>query len=189
MKIISPATRLIALILLCGLLAQAQEAAPKSAPQLSEKEFGTVYVYRKDYDVVVLWFLTKTLPVYFTEDAGVKQRKIAGLRKKSYFMLRLPPGDYFFDTTRMRGKLKLEVAAGGEYYLRLDQGQDCPSNDCMGPSDCEDRNPSVEIMSPERGRQEILKVKPIQPKHVRDRKLVIIPPGQPANDRVQPTAG
>jgi hypothetical protein len=175
---------LLTLLLLCAALAHAQETAPR----VTEKEPATVYVYRFDYDWMIPWIFNKTLPVYFTEGKGAKQRKIAGLRRKRYFMLRLPPGSYFFDTRLMRGKLKLEAVAGGEYYLRVDQGTDCPNNGGCDSSDCTDRNPSVELMPLERAREEMLKVKPLKPNNVQDHKLVIIPPEKPAVNQTSSSA-
>lgn len=182
MRIIRPAICLFTLMLLCAALAHAQE----TARQVSEKEPATVYVYRFDYDWNVPLF-NRTLPVYFAEGEGAKQRKIAGLRKKRYFMLRLPPGSYLFDTQKMRGKLKLLIEAGGEYYLRVDQGMDCPSS-CDVNSDCSDRFQSIEVMPPERARKEMLKVKPLKPNNVQDRKLVIIPPEKPAVNQTSSSA-
>jgi hypothetical protein len=174
-----------------------QERPPAPASQLPEQGRATVYVYRLDEGVIVanlfLWF-RKTRPVYFSERSGAglkrKNRKIAALRNKQYFMLRLPPGKYVFDTRSMRGHLEMDVVAGGEYYLRVDQGNDCPSEDpnMIGPPTCEDRNASIESVPPERWGRDMPMLKPISSGGVKDRGLVIIPPGQPSDNGMHPTA-
>lgn len=179
---------LLATLFLLGAGTGRAQATPQSTdPPPSEKDLATVYVYRYDYGIVFpgFWFLNKTLPVYFGEGAypRMRLRKIAGLRKKRFFMMRLPPGAYSFDTRRMSGKLKLEVAAGGEYYLRVDQGQDAPDDtDVLGQRTSEGRTAGLDIMPPEVAREQLRKVEPIKPKNVQDRKLVIIPPAAPANN-------
>ncbi len=188
---IRQATFPVVLLLLCAGIGLAQETPPSPAHQVSKKDLATVYVYRYDYDPVAFWFLTKTLPVYFGEGASAVQklRKIAGLRKKRYFVMRLSPGAYTFDTKGMYGKLKLDVAAGKEYYLRFDQGYDCwdDSEDVTGHRVCEDRNPAIRIEHPLQGQYELSKVKPIKPNNVQDSKLVIIPPATPANNSFNQT--
>jgi hypothetical protein len=169
------------LLLLCAGIGRAQATAPSPA---SNKDLATVYVYRLDDGIVAFWFLSKTLPVYLGERANTrdeqKKIKIAMLKNKRYFMVRLPPGKYTFDTRLMRGHLDLEIAAGGEYYLRLDRGNDCldeDSNYTSIPNPCVDANPSVMSVPSERWRAEKLKLKPIKAGDVKERKLVIIPSG------------
>jgi hypothetical protein len=171
---------LLMLLLLCGGAARAQQVSVAGS---SDKDLATVYVYRLDEGTVVLGFLSKTLPVYLGErDKAVGQQKkikLAGLKNKRYFMLRLPAGRYVFDTRLMWGHLNLEVAAGGEYYLRLDRGNDCPSEDPdynYLPSTCVDRNPFVESVSPAQWSEEMTRLKPVTAGDVKERKLVIIPP-------------
>src|SRR5215208_6668216 len=121
-----PFTLLIPSLLMCIGSSVGQEHLPAPASQLPGQSLATVYVYRLDEGVVVgnlfFWF-RKTRPVYFSErlSAGLNRenRKLAALRNKQYFMLRLPPGKYIFDTRLMRGHVELDAAAGGEYYLRL----------------------------------------------------------------------
>ena len=187
MRNIRLAAFLVMLLLLCAAGGHAQDSAPSPATPLPEKNLATVYVYRYDYDIVFpgLWFLTKTLPVYFAEGSypRIKLRKIAGLRNKRYFVMRLSPGTYSFDTTGMAGKLKLEMVAGNEYYLRLDRGEDCgDETDIFGNKTCEDRAAAVYLEPPEQARIEMQKVKPIKPNNVQDRKLVIIPSATPSNN-------
>ena len=185
MRNVRPATLLATLLLLCFGIGRAQEAAPGPTPEASDKDLATIYVYRYDHDGTFpgFWFLTKTLSVYFGEGSYPRQRlrKIAGLRKRRYFMMRLPPGTYSFDTTDMAGKLKLEAAAGGTYYLRFEQGKNCgdDSPDVFGNPTCVERRPGVHIEAWEQARKELLKVKPINPKNVQDGKLVIVPSAAP----------
>ncbi|MBV9960150.1 MAG: hypothetical protein JO360_17120 [Acidobacteria bacterium] len=172
-------------LLLCACAACAQQGSASAAAVTGDKELATVYVYRLDEGTVVLKFLSKTLPVYLGEreqdgDVG-KKLKLAGLRNSRYFMLRLRPGKYVFDTRLMWGHLNLEVAAGQEYYLRLDRGNDCPSVDpddkYLAPiSTCEDRNPFVESVTPGRWSEAMKLLKPVTAKEVGERQLVIIPP-------------
>ncbi len=183
-------------LLMCIGSSVGQEHPPAPASQLPEQCLATVYVYRLDEGVVAanlfLWF-KKTRPVYFSErlSAGLKRknRKIAALRNKQYFMLRLPPGKYIFDTRLMWGHAELDVAAGGEYYLRLDQGNDCPSEypGMIGPPTCEDRSASIEGVSPERWAKDMATLRPIKSGDVKDRGLVIIPSGTPSNNGMQRT--
>ena len=141
------------------------------------------------------WF-KKTRPVYFGErpgpGPGQKTRKIAALRNKQYFMLRLPPGKYVFDTQSMRGHLEIAVAAGTEHYLRVDQGNDCGDDDDVVHTDvsnpCEDKNASIESVPPERWSRDSRALKPIKSGDVRDRGLVTVPPGAPMTSGVQRSA-
>jgi hypothetical protein len=149
-----------------------------------------VYVYRLDDGVVVtnffFWF-RKTRPVYFSERLGAglkrKNREIAALRNKQFFMVRLPPGKYILDTRSMWGHLEIDVVAGGEYYLWVEQGNDCPSEDpnMIGSSTCDSRNASIVSVSPERWGKDMSVLEPIRSGDVKDRSLVIIPPGPPSN--------
>ena len=176
---------IVSLLICIGVVtAQQQPSAPGS--QSSKQGLATVYVYRRDEGVIAanffLWF-KKTRPVYFREylSDGSKQKnkKIASLKNKHYFILRLSPGRYIFDT-QMAGNFKLEVAAGAEYHLRLDQGNDCPEEDSGYsplPSGCQSTNASIVRVSPERWMQEMSVLKPIKSGDVKDRKLVIIPTG------------
>lgn len=150
---------------------------PSTEPQL---ELATIHVYRRDRDLVAFWFLTKTLPVYFGDHGQALRElpKIAGIRNKQYFVMRVPAGNYYFDTYRMSGKLELDLAAGGEYYLRVDRGRDCAGGTACDPYDrdgCEDRNPSIEIVPPAVAIEEMSSLKPIAAKNIKDRKLVSIP--------------
>lgn len=194
MRSIRPCTLLILSLLICTGSGIAQEHPPAPASQSSEQGLATVYVYRLDEGIVVLGFLIKTRPVYFSERAHAgskrKNRKIAGLKNKHYFMLRLPPGKYIFDTRLMWDHLELEVAAGGTYYLRLDKGDDCPSEDpgIIGPPPCVSRSASIERVLPERWGKDMSVLKPIESKDVKERRLVIIPPGPPADNDLHPTA-
>ena len=185
-------------LLICTGVGTAQEQPSAPSGQLSEQGLATVYVYRLDEGVVAanlfLWF-KKTRPVYFREHLsdGPKQKnkKIAALKNKHYFILRLPPGKYIFDTRLMWGNLKLEVAAGGEYHLRLDQGNDCPSEDpdyWFVQSTCESRSAAIERVSPERWRADMSALKPIKRGEVKDKRLVLIPSGPPSNGGMHPTA-
>ena len=196
MRNVRPFTLLILSLLICIGSSVGQEHPPAPAPQLPEQSPATVYVYRLDEGVVVanlfLWF-RKTRPVYFSErlTGGFKRknRKIAALRNKQYFMLRLPPGKYIFDTRLMWGHAELDVAAGGEYYLRLDQGNDCGSEEPgrIGPPTCEDRSASIERVSPERWAKDMTMLRPIKRGDVKDRGLVIIPPDMPSNNSLNLT--
>jgi hypothetical protein len=190
-------TLLIMSLLICAGSAVAQGSQPAPSRQTQETSLATVYVYRLDEDMVVanffLWF-RKTRPVYFSErsSAGLKRknREIAALRNKQYFMLRLAPGTYIFDTRLMSGHLELNVAPGRTYYLWVDQGYDCGDDDdsTIGPPSCEDRSASVEIVSPERWAKDGPRLKPIERGDVKDRGLVIIPPGPPSNIGIQRSA-
>jgi hypothetical protein len=189
-------TLLIVSLLICVGNAVAQGSQPAPTRQIPEQRLATVYVYRLDEDMVVanffLWF-RKTRPVYFSEGPSAslrrKNRKIAALRNKQYLMLRLPPGTYVFDTRLMRGHLELHVVADGEYYLWLDQGNDCgdEDNDMIGPSTCEDRGASIKSVLPERWAKDRSMLKPIKSGDVEDRRLVIIPSGTPSNNGMQRT--
>ncbi len=182
--------RSIALIILSWLICAgsgvAQGPPSGATSQTSHQDLTTVYVYRYDEGTVVLGFLIKTRPVYFNDRSGSGPKpeniKIAGLRNKRYFVLRLPPGKYNFDTRLMWGRLELEVAAGSEYYLRLDQGNDCPSEDpayAYLPPTCEDRTASIHPVSRERWEKDKSVLDPIKSGDVKDRRLVIIPTGPP----------
>jgi hypothetical protein len=193
MRNVSPFTLLILCLLMRIWSSVGQGRPPVPAPQLPGQGLATVYVYRLDEGVVVtnlfLWY-RKTRPVYFSEQpsAGLKRknRKIAELRDKQYFMLRLPPGKYIFDTRSMRGHLEMDVVAGGEYYLWVDQGNDCADDEGDIPTavanPCESRNASIVSVPPERWREAMSKLKPIRSGDVRDRRLVIIPPGLQSNN-------
>ncbi len=175
-----------------------QAQPPALASQSPEQGHATVYVYRLDDGLVVsnvfLWF-KKTRPVYFSERLGDgvkrKHRKIAALRNKQYFMLRLPAGKYVFDTRMMWGNFELDVVAGGEYYLWVDQGNYCTTEDpmmMMGTTNCETRSASINSVPPERWGKAMSVLEPIRSGDVKDRKLVIIPPGPPSNLGLHPTA-
>jgi hypothetical protein len=168
-----------------------QERTTAPASQLPQQGLATVYVYRLDEDGVVtnffFWF-RKTRPVYFSERPGGlkrKNREIAALRNKQYFMMRLRPGKYIFDTRSMWRHLELEVVAGGEYYLWVDQGCDCGYDD----SSDENRNAAIVSVSPERWRNAISALKPIKSGDVKDRQVVIIPPGPPPNKSLDASGG
>ncbi len=178
---------LIVSLLSCAVSAVAQRGEP--TPQRPEPNLATVYVYRLDEDTIVanffLW-LKKTRPVYFGERAGGlkrENRRIASLRNKEYFMMRLPPGTYVFDTRLMHGHLELNVVAGSAYYLWVDQGNDCGDNGdtTFGLPTCADRSASVEVVSPARWAADSPRLKPVERGDVKDRRLVIIPPGAPSN--------
>ena len=183
MRNIRQASFLVTLLLFCAGIGRAQETPPSPAPPASDKDLATVYVYRLDDGIVALWFLSRTLPVYLGERVNTRseqKKKIAMLKNKRYFMVRLPSGKYTFDTRLMRGHVDLEVAAGGEYYLRLDRGNDCIDEDYNYTSvanPCVDSNPSVMSVPSERWSADKLKLKPIKVGDVKDRKLVIIPLG------------
>ncbi len=190
-------TLTILFLLMCSgkCLGQEQPLAPAS--QLPEQGHATVYVYRLDHGLVVsnvfLWF-KKTRPVYFSErsdnEPKRKNRKIAALRNKQFFMMRLPAGKYVFDTRMMWGHLELEVVAGGEYYLWVDQGYNCPTEDpsMMGTTNCEGRSASVSSVPPEQWEKDKSVLQPIRSGDVKDRKLVIIPAGQASKIGIDPTA-
>ena len=177
MKHVRQATLLVTFLLIGAAAGRAQEeAVPGAASTARGKDLVTVYIYRYDSHGNLLF--NQALPVSYGEGPphGVKLRKIAGLRKKRYFTMRLPPGTYSFDTTGMSGKLKLEVAAGGEYYLRLDEGDYCVGeNDTFSDKKCEIKKTAIFVETPEQARGHLSGVKPIEPNDVRDRKLVIIP--------------
>ena len=189
---------LILSLLMCIGSGVGQEHPPAPVSKLPEQGFATVYVYRLDEGNVVtnlfLWF-KKTRSVSLSEQSSArhkqKSRKIAALRNKQYFMLQLPSGKYIFDTQSMWGNLKIDVVAGGEYYLRVDQGNDCPSEDptMIGASTCESRNASITSVPPERWVNDSPVLQPIRSGDVKDRKLVIVPPGSPFNNSLQRTAG
>ena len=171
------------LLLLCTPFGCAQEIAASPVPQASQTNLATVYVYRLDEGIPGFWFLMKSLPVYLGERINTrnnqKKTRIAMLKNKRYFMVRLTPGKYLVDTRWMWGRLELEVAAGSEHYLRLDRGNDCPSEDSnitSIPDPCEASDPFVMSVPKERWRAERIKLKPIKAGDVKDRKLVIIPP-------------
>lgn len=198
MRNIQRLTLSIMSLLICTVVGTAQEQPSAPSSQLSEQSLATVYVYRLDEGVVVanlfFWF-RKTRPVYFREhlsdEPNQKNKKIAALKNKHYFILRLPPGKYIFDTRLMWGNLKLEVAAGGEYHLRLDQGNDCPDEDSdytTIQSPCQSKNASIERVSPEQWRKDMSVLKPIKSGEVKDRRLIIIPTGPPSNNSMRPTA-
>ena len=175
---------LVTLLLLCAGIARAQVTLPSSAPATPDKNLATVYVYRLDEGIPGFWFLMKRLPVYLGERLNTrdnqKKTKIAMLKNKHYFMVRLTPGKYVVDTKWMWRRLELEVSAGGEYYLRLDRGNDCPDehfNITSIPDPCEASDPFVTSVAPERWRAEKLQLRPIKAGDVKARKLVIIPPG------------
>lgn len=170
-----------ALLLLHAVRISAQEPQPKAAaPEATENNFAAVYVYRIDSGSVVFWFLTRTMAIKFGTrvNSEPQRREIAGLKNKRYFILRLPPGKYNFKTEQMYGSLDLEVAANTEYYLRADQGFDCPSEppNHIGVPSCVSETPSIYVVPPDKGRAEIVKTKPIKLKNVKDKKLVVVPP-------------
>ena len=176
MKHVRQATFLVTFLLIGAAAGRAQEAVAGAAPTARGKDLATVYIYR--YDSHGSLFFNQALPVSYGEGSfpGMKLRKIAGLRNKRYFTMRLPPGTYSFDTTGRAGKLKLEVAAGGEYYLRLDEGEFCVGeSDTFSDKKCEIRNTALHVETAGQARGHLSGVKPIKPKDVRDRKLVIIP--------------
>lgn len=151
--------------------------------QEEDQNLATIYVYRRDEGVTAgnffFWF-RKTRPVYFREKLDVapaqKNRKIASLRNKQYFVMRLPKGKYIFDT-RLSDNLELDVVSGGEYYLWVDQGNDCPEEDgyMIGPPSCASSSAAVVPVSAERWKRDLRVLKPIKRGDVKDRKLVIIP--------------
>jgi hypothetical protein len=181
--------RLFTLLILCWLMGSGsivgQPQAPVSATQSPDPGLATVYVYRLDESAVAsnlfFWF-KKTRPVYFSERLGGVKRKnrtIASLRNKQYFMVRLPPGKYIFDTRATYGNLELDVVAGLNYYLWVDQGSDCPDSDSIG-FQCDSRNASVVIATVDRWQMATFQLKPIKSGNVKDRQLVIVPPGPPS---------
>lgn len=86
-------------------------------------------------------------------------------------MMRLPPGDYAFDTEAMDGKLWLKLEAGRQYYLKLVVEEYHESWDATTFT----VDQYLQRVPAEEGRGGVGLAKPIKPKHVRDRKLVITP--------------
>jgi len=142
---------------------------------------ATVYLYRKDYDPFIYSFVfSRTMSVRFavadSEEAPKELPKIAGLRKNRFMILKLDPGRYWLDTREMNGKLEVELAAGDEKFIRLDQGYSCPSDDnTFGISSCESRPAGMFVMWSRDARKEMAKMKPISKGDVDDLKLVTIP--------------
>lgn len=185
----------LALVMCVGnCFGQEQTTAP--AAQAPQQDYATIYIYRHDYGLVassVFLFFKKTRAVYFREGPAKpkqKNRKIAALRNKQYFVMHLPAGKYVFDTRMMWGNLELDVVAGREYYLWVDQGHSCPSEDPMmsGPSMCESRSASISSVPLEQWEKENDELKPIKKGDVKDRKLVIIPSGPPPNNQTDQAA-
>lgn len=179
----------LAIVMLSSaLLAQepSQPTQPSPASGLRQPNDGlaTVYLYRKDYDPFIYSFIfSRTMSVKFAdaETASKDLPKIAKLRKDRYMILKLRPGSYLFDTREMDDKLKLDLKAGDERYLRFDQGYNCPSESeetknipHLTPT-CEERRASIFEMSADDGRGELAKMKPIGKGDVKNRSLVIIP--------------
>jgi hypothetical protein len=174
--------RVVLLASLCIGAAQAQSTISAStAPTTSPAAEGraTVYIYRVDV-TGLFWPFRSTLPIYFGR-GGVgedKQRNIADLREKRYFMMSLEPGSYTFDTRGMPDKLWLELKGGDEYYLRVDEGHGCERRpyDPDAKFDCNGVTPaSIKRMEPEKARAEMREAKPINKGQAKDRNLVIIP--------------
>ena len=171
------------LLLVTGLFGYAQTTTPSTTAgpvaATPESTFATIHVFRQDREFFAWGFLIRTLPIYFGErvDARGKLPKIAGIRNQRYFVMRIPAGKYLFDTQKMRGKLELEVAAGGEYYLLVDHGLDCPgvSPSVSEDAECYNRNPSIEIAQRDEALPVIAILKPIDRKHIKDAKLVSVP--------------
>lgn len=161
----------------------------RAAPaQLHENGLATVYIYRFDEDTVVsnlfFWFI-KARPVYFgdppSQGAKPSYRKIAALRNKEYFLMRLPARTYIFKTRSMWGRLEIDLAAGFEYHLWVDQGKDCPTEDpTWGPPSCEDRTASITKVTSDRWLEHKTSLRPIRNKQAKDRSLVLIPPASPS---------
>lgn len=174
--------RVVVLASLCVVAARAQSTIPvNTAPIASPAAEGraTVYIYRVD-NTGLFWPFRSSLPIYFGQ-VGVgeyKQRNIADLREKRYFMMRLEPGTYTFDTRGMPEKLWLELKAGDEYYLRVDEGDGCERRpyDPDAKFDCNGVTPaSIKRMESEKARAEMREAKPISKDQAKDRSLVIIP--------------
>src|SRR5215831_5430823 len=163
-------------LLICIASIAGQERTTATASPLPPPELATVYVYRRDEGgVVTSLFLPfkKTRAVYFSERLGGikrKNRKIAALRNRQYFMMRLPPGKYIFDTAGMWKHLELDVVENGKYYLWVDQGCDCGYED----STEDDRNAEIVSVSAERWGWAIPSLQPIKNGDVKDRRVVIV---------------
>jgi len=175
--------RVVILTALCVGAGRAQSPTPAGpAPANAARGRATVYVYRVDV-TGLFWPFRSTLPVYFGRaGAGAyKQRNIAGLREKRYFSMSLEPGLYSFDTRGMPDKLWLDVEAGGEYYLRMNEGDGCERRPYYDPDikyDCDGVTPAaIEQIEPEKARAEMLEARPIRKGQAKDRKLVNIPAG------------
>lgn len=192
------AVLLVAALLLCVGSVGAQGPAEGPAPDAGEKGHATIFVYRRDVISIwsPLWFLHKNLPVYVgertKEGKWLPKVKVASLKNKRYFLLRLPAGSYRFDTRGDSGHFGLDVEAGGEYFLRLDRGSDCPSEDpnyaWSDSNKCEGSNPHFEKMQGSDPDASRTKLKPVKPGDVKDRGRVIIPPAEPPNDAKRPDA-
>lgn len=148
---------------------------------IAQDNKATVYLYRKDYDFFIYSFVfSRTMSVRFAvadaDEAPNELPKIAGLRNKRFMILKLDPGRYWLDTREMNGKLEVELAAGDEKFIRLDQGYSCPTEDnTFGSSSCESRPAGMFVMWSRDARNEMAKMKPISKGDVDDPKLVTIP--------------
>jgi hypothetical protein len=171
------------LLLVPGVFGHAQTSAPTPvtdpASAAAGQSFATIHIFRQDREYFAWGFLLRTLPIYFGERVGANGKipKIAGIRNKEYFVMSVPAGKYLFDTQKMKGKLELEVAAGGEYYLAVDHGYDCPgvSPDPQIDAECDNRNPGIEIVQANEALPEIAKLMPISPKNNKAPKLIVTP--------------
>ncbi|HEV8590526.1 MAG TPA: hypothetical protein VGQ55_00370 [Pyrinomonadaceae bacterium] len=166
----------IAVFSLAAVAASAQTPASDK-----NKNIATVYLYRLDRESFIYSFVfTRKMPVRFGDASDQKGRTIAGLKKKHYIVLRLPPGSYFFDTKYMSEAVKVDLAAGDERYLRFDHGKYCGTADEKKESweqpTCEEQSPYIEIMAADKARWEIIKTKPISNSDIKDHSIVIVPP-------------
>ena len=173
------------LVILFLLFCAKSNFAQQSVNQNSDtagKELATIYVYRVETGALflALFGITKTISVDFGTRVNDKpvRSEIAGLKKKRYFKMKLPSGKYNFKAELMNGSLDLEVEAGKVYYLRVEGGVQCPKrdplDDLLGTPQCNSDNPLIRQVTFDKGSNEILKAKPIQPKNIKDKSLVFV---------------
>lgn len=175
---------LFAWFVIYALSPQAQHSSPSTTPENTQDDLATIYIYRLDTGNVFTSLFLRTSPVYFGkgQDPKNKLQKIAALHNKHYLMMRLSPGQYTFNTRLSAGRLNLHVRAGKEYYLHLDRGNDCPDRkfDDFSMPPCESRSASIEYVFYGQWRDDSLGLRPIKPKDIQDKNLVIIPPTKSA---------
>lgn len=132
--------------------APAATAAPSNSPATAETK-ALVYVYRKKN------FNTRNMQ----PSVYVDNEEVARMDDGKYFIIRLTPGKHSIEVNKGHSGAQIDMKAGEEYYFRVD----IKAGFWKGRGE-------ITYMQKEQGSLEVQKMKPLEPKWVKDNSKVTV---------------